>query len=92
MQEHIKKEKEYLCKLLGQKIKQLRENEKKSISLISNEIGLSKSIWADLEKGIKDAQFTTIWRIAEALDIPLSEIILNIENKLPQDWNFIEKI
>ena len=35
-----------------------------SISQLSNEIGLSKSIWSELEKGRKDIQLTTFWRIA----------------------------
>lgn len=47
----------------------------KSISLISAEIGMTKSMWADTEKSIKDPQFTTLWRIAEGLEIPLSKLI-----------------
>lgn len=82
--------KEVLKKILSEKIKIYRKSSNKSISLICNEIDLSKSIWSDLEKGIKDPQFSTLWRIAEGLNIPLSEIIIEIEHELKGKINFIE--
>ncbi len=82
--------KEVLKKILSEKIKKYRKSSNKSISLICNEIDLSKSIWSDLEKGIKDPQFSTLWRIAEGLNIPLSEIIIEIEHELKGKINFIE--
>lgn len=91
MQREYEDHRKYICKLLGSLIKSKRLSTTKSISLLANEIALSKSIWADLEKGTKDPQLTTLWRIAEALDIPLSEIIQAIEKELPPNWSFIEK-
>lgn len=82
--------KEILKNILARKIKDLREAENKSISLISDEINLSKSVWSNLEKGIKDPQFTTIWRIAESLNIPLSKIILDIEKEIKDKISFID--
>ncbi len=82
--------KEILKSILSKKIKKYREISNKSISLICNEIDLSKSIWSDLEKGIKDPQFSTLWRIAEGLNIPLSEIVIEIEQELKGKINFIE--
>ena len=43
-----------LQKTIAEIIKEYRLKEKKSISLISNEINLSKSIWSQVEKGVKD--------------------------------------
>ena len=91
MQDELKKERKYLSKSLGVLIKNLRESKGKSINLISNEIELSKSVWADLEKGLKDPQFSTLWRISEALDLPLSEIILTLEKENPEGWGFLNK-
>lgn len=90
MQKEYKKQREYLSKLLGVIIKEVRENAKKSISLSANEAEISKSVWADLEKGFKDPQFTTLWRIAETLDVPLSKIILSLEKELPENWSFLD--
>ena len=50
-----------------------------------------RDIWSDLEKGIKDPQLSTLWRVAEGLNIPLSKLIKEIETKLTQDFSFIEQ-
>lgn len=81
-------EKEKLQNTLAKVIKTLRG--KKSISKISNEIGLSKSIWFEVEKGRKDVQFSTFWRIAEALNITPSELLKLIENDLNKNFTLID--
>ena len=77
-------------KTIAEIIKEYRLKEKKSISLISNEINLSKSIWSQVEKGVKDIQISTLWRICEALEIPLSTLILEIEKRTKGKINFLE--
>lgn len=47
-------------------------------------------MWADLEKSIKDPQLSTLWRIAEGLEIPLSTIIKELEKNLGKDFSLIE--
>lgn len=79
-----------LQKTIAEIIKEYRLKEKKSISLISNEINLSKSIWSQVEKGVKDIQISTLWRICEALEIPLSAFILEIEKRTKGKINFLE--
>lgn len=79
-----------LLKALGKIIKQSRRE--KSISQLTNEIGLSKSIWSELEKGRKDIQLTTFWRIAEACDIKPSELLKELENELGSSFSFLESI
>lgn len=75
---------------LAKIVKDLRLKQNKSISLSSAEIGITKSIWADLEKGIKDPQLSTIYRIAEGLDISISELFLLIEKELGENFSFLE--
>lgn len=87
MQEKYIKNKQLLQKALAKVIKKYRDKEGKSITLISAEIGMTKSIWGDLEREQKDPQFSTLWRIAEALDIPLSTLILEIETKVGKDFS-----
>ena len=55
----------------------------------SDEIGLTKSIWSNVEAGRRDPQLTTIWRMAEALNVPLSQIITELETTLGKDF-FLE--
>ena len=76
-------------KAISEVIKTHRLEQNKSISLVSNEIGMTKSMWADLEKSIKDPQLSTLWRIAEGLEIPLSTIIKELEKNLGKDFSLI---
>ena len=46
-------------------------------------------MWADLEKAIKDPQLSTLWRVSEALDIPLSVIVIELEKALGKDFTLI---
>jgi transcriptional regulator with XRE-family HTH domain len=61
-----------------------------SISQLAHEVDVSKSIWSQIEHANRDAQFTTLWRIAEALDIKLSNLISDIEGSVGNDFSFIE--
>lgn len=90
MQTHYEKEKIILQSKLASIVKKHRLDCQKSISHICDEIGMTKSIWGDLERAIKDPQLTTIWKIAQALEIPLSQIITELENELGKDFSLIE--
>lgn len=63
---------------------------KKSITKSADEIGMGKSLWADLENGIKDPQLSTLWRIAEGLDIKPSKLIQLAEDYLGDEFSFLE--
>lgn len=77
-----------LQKTVAKTVKQLRT---KSITKSADEIGLGKSLWADLENGIKDPQLSTLWRIAEGLNIKLSELIKLVEDELGDAFSFLEE-
>ena len=79
-----------LQKALAATIKKYRKEQ--SISQLANEIDLSKSIWAGIEKGERDVQLSTFWRIAEGLDVRPSGLLRAIENKLGSDFSFLEDI
>ncbi len=89
MQDVYLKNKKIMQKALSEIIRKHRQDQNKSISLISDEIGMTKSMWADLEKSIKDPQLSTLWRISEALDIPMSTIIIELEKVLGKDFTLI---
>ena len=71
-------------------VRAYRMERNKSISKISAEIMMTKSIWTDLEHGIKDPQLSTLWRVAEALDIPLEELIAKVKEELGKDFTLID--
>ncbi len=81
--------KELICKATGDVLKQLRGT--KSQFMFSSENDISVSIINTIERGIKDPQLTTIFKIAEALEIKPSEFVKLIEKKLPKDFQLIDK-
>ena len=70
--------------------KVVKNNRKKSITKSADEIGMGKSLWADLENGIKDPQLSTLWRIAEGLDIRPHILIKMVEDELGENFSFLE--
>jgi transcriptional regulator with XRE-family HTH domain len=76
-----------LCAVIGDVVKR---NRKKSITKSADEIGMWKSLWADLEHGIKDPQFSTLWRVAEGLDLKPHELVKMIEDEIGNNFSFIE--
>lgn len=70
--------------------KVVREHRTKSITKSADEIAMGKSMWADLENGIKDPQFSTLWRIAEGLEIKPHILVEMIEKELGDGFSFIE--
>ena len=70
--------------------KVVKSQRKKSITKSADEIGMGKSLWADLENGIKDPQFSTLWRIAEGLEIKPHILVEMIEKELGKEFSFLE--
>lgn len=82
--------KKILQQAVAKVVKNHRLQQKKSLSQISAEIMMTKSLWNDLEKGIKDPQLSTLWRVSEALDIPLEQLIADIKNELGSNFTLVD--
>lgn len=74
---------------LGSVTKGLRGNKK--ISLIAYESELPRSVIYYIEQATKDPQLTTIWRLAEGLNLKPSEFIKMIEENMPSDWSILDE-
>ena len=70
--------------------KVVKNERKKSITKSADEIAMGKSMWADLENGIKDPQISTLWRIAEGLEIKPHILIKMVEDELGENFSFLE--
>ncbi len=90
MQDNYEKAKQKLKSALAEIVQLHRKSKNKSISRISAEIMMTKSMWTDLEKGIKDPQLSTLWRVAEALDMNLDDLIKEIREKLGDDFTLVD--
>ena len=79
-----------LLKAIGKVLKKKRKKLNKGILLLSYEYDLSNTSLAQLEKGARDVQITTIWKIANALGMSFSEFTKEVENHLPKDFKLVD--
>ena len=93
MQERDKKKleenKKLILQALSDTMKELRGN--KSQFILSSENDIPISILSTAERGIKDPQLTTIFRIAEAYNLNIIEFLKKVCEKLPKDFEIIDK-
>lgn len=74
---------------IGKAIKRLRGN--KSQYMLGAEYDIPSSVLSDLERGVKDPQLTTIFKIANAFNIKVSDFIKEVEIELPKDFSIDEE-
>ena len=65
-------------------VKKLRGG--KSQYLLGAEYDISTSLLSNLERGLKDPQLTTLFNLANAFNISLTEFIQLIEKELPENF------
>lgn len=87
-QEIEDKNKQLFCKVLASIIKKHRKKLGKSVYAISAESSVGKNTWRMIENSVsKDPAITTIWKIAEGLDIYPDELIKEVREKLGDDFS-----
>ncbi|GEL77069.1 helix-turn-helix domain-containing protein [Tenuibacillus multivorans] len=67
--------------LLGEKIKTIRIKQRKTQQQIADDCGISKSLLSKIENGKTSAAMATLSRISDALEVKLSWIIDDQEDK-----------
>lgn len=72
----------YDHRITGRVIRRLRRERGMSQEVLSGLAALSRSHLAEIEAGKDNANVETLWRIAEGLDIRLSELIRRVEEEL----------
>jgi len=82
----------HLAKVIGEVVKELRmKNEKGSINKFAHEYDLDVGNTSRVENGLIDSKVVTLWKIAEALEMKLSELIQIVEEKLGDDFCFFDE-
>lgn len=82
----------YLVKVIGQVVKELRlEKDKGSINKFAHEYDLDVGNTSRIENGKIEPKIVMLWKIAEALGMPLSELIQRVESKITPDFNFYDE-
>ena len=74
----------YRNAVTGRVIRELRQKRGVSQEVLSGFACISRSHLAMIENGTKNPNVDTLWRIAEALGMPLSELIRLVESEIRQ--------
>lgn len=83
---------QHLAKIIGQVVSEHRvKTGKGSINKFAHEYDLDVGNTSRIENGLTDVKVVTLWKIAEALEMPLSELIKQIEAKVGNDFHFYEE-
>lgn len=85
----LEKNKELVNKALAKTIKELRGE--KSLFIVCSESDIPLSVLSTVERGIKDPQLTTVFRIAEAFDLSVVEFLERVCKKLPKNFEMLDK-
>jgi transcriptional regulator with XRE-family HTH domain len=84
-------QKALLLKVMGQIISEKRKELGKGILLLSYEYDISNSSITQFEKGKRDVQITTLWKLVNALNMTFPEFINEVEKRLPPNFKIIEE-
>lgn len=67
---------------IGRVIRRLRKEAKMSQEVFSGFVGIARSHLSMIENGQKQANFETIWKIANAFEIPPHKLVQLIEAEI----------
>ena len=67
---------------VGRLVRQLRKNRGLSQEVFSGLVGIARSHLAMIESGSKQANFETVWRIANAFDMAPHELVRLVEEDI----------
>lgn len=68
-------------RLVGSTIRRLRKEKGMTQEFLSSFAGIARSHLAMIETGTKQPNFETVWRIAQALNMSASSLVLEVENE-----------
>ena len=69
----------YDSSAIGKAVRQMRQSKRMSQEVLSGLAGIARSHLAMIETGDKAANVETLWKIAQAFEIPLNELIRRAE-------------
>lgn len=75
----------YDHKIVGRIIRDIRQKRGLTQEVLSGLAGISRSHLAEIESGRTKANVETLWKITEALEMNLSELIQMTERHVGQD-------
>lgn len=76
---------------VGEVLRDIRKNTNLSLNKFALEYDLDKSNMSKTERGLINIYLITAWKIAEAYGLKFSEFAKMLEDKLGEDFTFIDE-
>jgi len=77
-----------ILKALSKTVKNLRGN--KSQYMLGAEYDIPSSVISDIEREVKDPQLTTLFKLAGAFNLKISEFLEELEKNLPKNFSLYD--
>ena len=90
MENEQKNKKHILLNAIGKIVEKKRKSLNKGILLLSYEYDIPNTSLAKLEKGQRDVQITTLWKLSEALGMDFLDFIIEVKKLLPKNFKLID--
>ena len=81
--------KKVICSSIAKTVKRLRGT--KSQFMLGAEYDIPSSVLSDLERGVKDPQLTTLFKLSGAFGLSISQFMKELEKELPQNFSVNEE-
>lgn len=91
MQHKNSKKAKIVIEILGEIIREKREELGKSQRLLADEFGVEKSLINRMEKAVNEPKLISIFTVCELLKIKPSELIRQLETRLPDEFKLLEE-
>ncbi len=85
--QHKTKKSLQLIKKLGKTIKKMRDSRGISCTELAYSFDIDKGNLSRIENGLIDCKFTTLWKISEALNMKLSELVSCLEKEMGSNFS-----
>jgi len=82
--------KKILLNAIGKVVQSKRKKLNKGILLLSYEYDIPNTSLAQLEKGRRDVQISTLWKLSEALGMKFSDFINEVYVNLPDNFKMLD--
>lgn len=82
--------KSVLFQAIGKVVLRNRKNLNKGINKFSFEYDIGNGLLSRLENGKSDTKISTLWKLSNAFNISFTEFAKQIEEELPQGFNFYD--
>ena len=79
------RKKKLICNTLAKTVKRL--NGKKSQFILGAEYDIPSSVISDIERSVKDPQLTTLFKLANAFGLSISQFLKELEKELPENFS-----